>query len=177
MPWRANCLLSSGLCCCCAGAALAPSSQQLARRPADHTAWHDLPAELGSRSWPSAGSAGLRVGSAQAQPVSHSHSSAQRTAPAPHQHSAGTGWRCLPEPRSSTRVPGSTHASIWRQPMGVDPDVNLRRPASTSRLTPPCVVGVNCVDRRRPASTGVDRRRPATSAWARVTRRRRQATR
>jgi hypothetical protein len=57
--------------------------------------------------------------------------------------------------------------------MGVDPDVNLRRPASTPRLTPPCVVCVNCVD-RRPASTCA---LYGDGGWARVTCRRRQATR
>jgi hypothetical protein len=35
------------------------------------------------------------------------------------------------EPRPSTRLPASICASTKRQPMGVNPDVNLRRPAST----------------------------------------------
>jgi hypothetical protein len=60
------------------------------------------------------------------------------------------------------RQPASTCASTWRQPMGVDPDVNLRRPASTSRLTLLtdvwCVVGVNWL-----ASTGVNQRRTASN--------------
>jgi hypothetical protein len=62
----------------------------------------------------------------------------------------------LSEPRASTPQPASTCASTWRQPMGVDPDVNLRRPAST------CVnlsVDATMCGRRRLASTGVNQRR------------------
>jgi hypothetical protein len=100
------------------------------------------------------------------------------------------------EPRPSTRLPASTCASTWRQPMAwwastlTSTCLDLRRPASTcvNLLVDATMCGRRQL--RRPASTGVDRgasstvdrrrRRPERArygAWARVTCRRRQATR